>query len=88
LHACTAGALITFLAILIVISVATKYFAIALVPITIVYIAIQRYYIPTAREVQRIESISRSPIYSRFGEVGDGEGETYAHVLSMLLMRC
>ena len=27
-----------------------------------------RYYIPTAREVQRIESVSRSPIYGKFAE--------------------
>jgi ATP-binding cassette subfamily C (CFTR/MRP) protein 1 len=27
-----------------------------------------RFYIPAARELQRIESVSRSPIYARFGE--------------------
>lgn len=60
-----AGCVATYIAILIVISVITRWFAIALVPITLLYVVIQRYYIPAARELQRIESISRSPIYSR-----------------------
>lgn len=30
--------------------------------------AFPRYYIPTSREVQRIESVSRSPIYTKFAE--------------------
>ena len=45
----------TYLAILVVISVATKWFAIAVVPVTAVYFILQRYYVPSARELQRIE---------------------------------
>lgn len=62
------GCVATYLSILVVISLATRWFAIAILPISIIYFFIQRYYIPTARELQRIESISRSPIYSRFSE--------------------
>lgn len=47
-------------------------FAIAIPPLLVVYFFIQRYYIPTARELQRIESITRSPIYSKFGEALNG----------------
>jgi len=63
-----AGCVATYIANLVVIAIATKWFAIAIPPLTVVYVIIQRYYIPTARELQRIESITRSPIYSKFGE--------------------
>ena len=48
------------------------YFTIAFVPIIMIYVMIQRYYIPTARELQRIESITRSPIFANFGEAVAG----------------
>lgn len=58
----------SYIAILVVISIATVWFAIAIPVLTVIYIVVQRYYIPTARELQRIESVTRSPIYSKFGE--------------------
>eukprot|EP00955_Chlamydomonas_euryale_P080315 363410-Chlamydomonas_euryale.AAC.4 len=50
----------------------TDRFAIVLPPLLIGYFCIQRYYIPSARELQRIESITRSPIYGKFGEALSG----------------
>ncbi|GFH14107.1 ABC transporter, multidrug resistance associated protein, partial [Haematococcus lacustris] len=63
-----AGCIATLTSSLIVIAIATKWFAIALVPLAIIYLLLQRLYIPSARELQRIESVSRSPIYNRFAE--------------------
>ena len=39
-------------------------FGVALVPITIVYLVLSRHYRRTSREVQRLESVSRSPLYA------------------------
>jgi len=52
--------------------VATHWFAIAIAPIVVVYAMIQRYYIPTSRELQRLESVTRSPIYAHFSETLNG----------------
>lgn len=41
---------------------------ILLPPLHTCCLPLQRYYIPSARELQRIESITRSPIYSKFSE--------------------
>ena len=58
--------------VLVVIAVATPYFLIMLPFLTVAYVAIQRYYIPGARELQRLESITRSPVYATFGEAVNG----------------
>ena len=46
----------------------TPYVVVGWLPIVALYVLIQRYFVPTSRETQRLESISRSPIYAHFGE--------------------
>jgi ABC-type multidrug transport system fused ATPase/permease subunit len=38
----------------------------------LVYLAIQRFYIPSSRELQRLNSVLRSPMFSHFAETLDG----------------
>nr|CAD7445720.1 unnamed protein product [Timema bartmani] len=52
----------------IVISCTTPLFISVIVPVGILYYFIQRVYVSTSRQVKRLESISRAPVYSHFGE--------------------
>lgn len=70
-----------FLGILVVICMATPFFTPFLIPLTLVYFWIQRLYIPSGRELQRLESISRSPIYTQFGETINGVATIRAYGL-------
>ncbi|CAK9296811.1 unnamed protein product [Gordionus sp. m RMFG-2023] len=53
---------------LLVICWSTPMFLISVVPLAIIYFFILKFYIPTSRQLKRLESISTSPIYSHFQE--------------------
>ncbi|PKS10337.1 hypothetical protein jhhlp_002088 [Lomentospora prolificans] len=57
---------------LALISVATPPFSALIIPLGLAYIWIQRYYLRTSRELKRLDSVSRSPIYAHFQETLGG----------------
>ncbi|EFW99233.1 ABC metal ion transporter [Grosmannia clavigera kw1407] len=53
---------------LAIISVSTPAFTALVIPLSIMYIWIQRYYLHTSRELKRLDSVTKSPIYAHFQE--------------------
>ena len=53
---------------LVVISWTTPAFVFLIIPLGFVYLWIQRYYLRTSRELKRLDSVTRSPIYAHFQE--------------------
>ncbi|EGG24152.1 ABC transporter C family protein [Cavenderia fasciculata] len=62
------GLFMQIIASLIIISIITPYLLIPLAPIIVIYYLLQTYYRYSSRELQRLVSISRSPIFSHFTE--------------------
>ncbi|XP_071961323.1 ATP-binding cassette sub-family C member 9-like [Antedon mediterranea] len=57
---------------LIVNSIVSWYFLLAVVPIAVLYYFLLKYYLSSSRDSKRIEAVTRSPVYSYFGETING----------------
>jgi ABC-type multidrug transport system fused ATPase/permease subunit len=64
--------LASIITIVILISVITPAFLIAGVFISVLYFLIGRFYINSSRDLKRLESVHRSPLYQQFGETLSG----------------
>lgn len=65
--------------IILVISISTPIFLAAVIPLGAIYFYVQRYYLATSRELKRLDAVTRSPIFSHFGESLNGVASIRAY---------
>ena len=56
------------IAIIVIISFTTPLFLVSFIPVLVIYLVIQRFYIRSSRQLKRLDSVSKSPIFSHFNE--------------------
>ncbi|XP_076820993.1 multidrug resistance-associated protein 1-like isoform X2 [Clavelina lepadiformis] len=73
--------LFSSLATIFIVIYGTPVFAAVIFPLLLLYYFVQRFYVRTSRQLKRLESVSRSPIYSHFGETVTGASTIRAYGL-------
>ncbi|KAF9941830.1 hypothetical protein BGZ67_003920 [Mortierella alpina] len=58
--------------VLLVVTLSTPSFIVVIFPFGFVYLWLQRYYLATSREIRRLDSVSRSPVFAHFQETLGG----------------
>ncbi|KAM3864489.1 multidrug resistance-associated protein 1 [Diretmus argenteus] len=62
------GSLLNVLGSCVIILVATPLVAAIIPPLGLLYFFVQRFYVASSRQLKRLESVSRSPVYTHFNE--------------------
>ncbi|XP_069066294.1 multidrug resistance-associated protein 1 isoform X1 [Pleurodeles waltl] len=62
------GSMFNVIGACIIILLSTPIAAVIIPPLGIIYFFVQRFYVATSRQLKRLESVSRSPVYSHFSE--------------------
>ncbi|KAM5152000.1 multidrug resistance-associated protein 1-like [Mantella aurantiaca] len=63
---------LTILEILLVIAIATPLAAVAFIPLGLLYFFLQRFYVASSRQLKRLDSVSKSPLYTHLNETLQG----------------
>lgn len=66
-------------AVFVIIGYSTPLFLAVLGPVLILFIVVLFLYLPTSRQLRRLESVTRSPVFSHVAETIQGEGKSDYH---------
>ncbi|XP_053533876.1 multidrug resistance-associated protein 1 isoform X3 [Ictalurus punctatus] len=66
------GYVFKLLEVCIIVLMATPYAGVVILPLALFYVFVQSFYVATSCQLRRLESVSRSPIYTHFNETVQG----------------